>query len=131
VTISQNSDYVLAHPFTKRALKSACAGDLKDLKFIFDLLQIDIYQETASLCTKAFRTNKKENYPQIEEAIREVSPPTRLNVKLPIPPVECIVVSIKKKAKTANPKIFIKNPWQLEIDFAQKKPLFQEVALQN
>lgn len=130
MTISQNSDYVLAHPFTKRAIMAACTGDFKDLKFILDILQIDIYQETASICTKAFKSNKKENYPQIEEAIREVSPPTRLNVKLPIPEPECIVVSIKAKPKSNPHRILIKNPQQLEIDFSQKKPLFQ-AALQN
>lgn len=128
MTITQNTEYVLAHPFTKRAIKSALSGDFKDLKFIFDVLQIDTYQETAALCTRAFRLNKKENFPQVEEAIREVPPPTRLNVKLPIPLPECIVITMK--TKRGGHRMVLKNPFQLEIDFVQKKPLFQ-VALQN
>lgn len=128
MTISQNSDYVLEHPFTKRALRSAINGNLKDLKFIFDLLQIDTYQEVASLCTRAFKTNKKENYPQIEEAIREVEPPSRLNTKLPIPLPECIIVIMKTKNGGNHKRVI--NPQQLEMDFTKKAPPFQE-ALQN
>jgi hypothetical protein len=128
MTISQNTEYVLEHPFTKRALRSAINGNLKDLKFILDLLQIDTYQEVAALCTRAFKTNKKENYPQIEEAIREVPPPQRLNTKLPIPLPECIVVVMKSKNGGNHKRVI--NPRQLEIDFTKKVLLFQE-ALQN
>lgn len=121
MTIGQNSEYVLEHPFTKRAIKSYLNGNSKDFKFILDLLQIDVYQEVAGLCTKAFKCNKKENYPQIEEAIREVQPPTRLNVKLPIPSPECIVVTMK--TKSGNRQRII-NPFQLEIDFTKKATAF-------
>jgi hypothetical protein len=118
MTISLNSQYVLEHPFTKRAVKAFLSGNPKELKFIFDILQIDVYQETASLCTKAFKCNKKENYPQIEEAIREVAPPERLNTKLPIPIPECIVVTMKTLHGGHRKKII--NPRQLEIDFTKK-----------
>jgi hypothetical protein len=121
MTISQNSQYVLEHPFTKRALKSACHGNLKDIKFIFDLLQIDTYQEVANLCTKAFKSKRGQNNPIIEEAIREVEPPTRLNIKLPIPPPDCIVVTMKTVNGLHRKRIF--NPQQLEIDFTKKGDL--------
>lgn len=123
MTISQNSQYVLEHPFTKRAVKAYLNGNSKDLKFIFDLLQIDVYQEVAGLCTKAFKTNKKENYPQIEEAIREVCPPDKLNVKLPIPIPECIVVHMK--TKSGGHRIKVINPLQLQFDFIKKAAIFQ------
>lgn len=122
MTISQNSQYVLAHPFTRKAVKSFLSGNPKDLKFLLDLLQIDTYQEVACLCTKAFKSNKKENYPQIEEAIREVCPPVRLNIKLPIPAPECIVISMKANNGTHR-KIVI-NPMQLKIDFTKKEQQF-------
>lgn len=118
MTISQNSTYVLEHPFTKRAIKAFLSGNSKDLKFLFDILQIDTYQEVAHLCTKAFQANKKKNYPQIEEAIREVCPPERLNTKLPIPQPECIIV-VMKTHSGGHRKIVI-NPLQLKIDFTKK-----------
>lgn len=126
MTISQNSQYVLDHPFTKRAVKAYLSGNSKDLKFVFDLLQIDVYQEVAGLCTKAFKSNKKENYPQIEEAIREVCPPDKLNVKLPIPIPECVVVTMK--TKNGKHRTMIINPLQLQFDFIKKATLLQ-VAL--
>lgn len=122
MTISQTSQYVLEHPFTKKALKAALSGNTKDLRFIFDLLQIDIYQETASLCTRAYRSVKKENYPQIEQAIREVCPPERLNIKLPIPQPECIVVNMLSHGKK---KKVIFNPYQLQLDFIKKEQPIQ------
>lgn len=121
MTISQNSTYVLEHPFTKRAVRLFLNGNHKDLKFILDLLQIDTYQEVAGLCTKAFKSNKKENYPQIEEAIREVCPPERLNTRLPIPLPECIVVNMKT-AHGGHRKVIL-NPFQLQIDFTKKEQL--------
>jgi hypothetical protein len=123
MTISQTSEYVLEHPFTKKAIKEACQGNFKNIKFILDLLQIDTYQEVAGLCAKAFKSKRGQNNPIIEEAIREVEPPTKLNIRLPIPPPECIVVVMK--GKIGRYRLRIINPYQLEIDFAQKKPLFQ------
>ena len=121
MTIGQNSDYVLSHPFTKRAIKSYLTGSHKDLKLILDLLQIDTYQEVAGLCTRAFKCNKKENYPQIEQAIREVSPPEKLNIKLPIPLPECIVITMKTKH---GGKHMVFNPNQLVIEFNKKEQEF-------
>ena len=123
MTISQNSQYVLEHPFTKRAVRGFLAGNIKDLKLIFDLLQIDTYQETANLCTRAYKSNKKENYPQIEEAIREVCPPERLNTKLPIPTPECIIVTMK--TKNGKHRTVVINPQQLQFDFIKKAALLQ------
>lgn len=93
MTISQTSEYVLEHPFFKRAMEKASLGDTRDMKFVLDLLQIDVYQETAALCTRTFRRFKDSNYPIIEHEIREVNPPTRLSIHLPIPEI-CTVVSI-------------------------------------
>lgn len=94
MTITQNTDYVLSHPFTRLAVAKATMGDVKDLKFVLDMLQIDTYQEVARMCAKAFRDMQGENNPVIQDAIREVPPPTRLNARLPIP--ECVVVVMKE-----------------------------------
>lgn len=122
MTISQNSTYILEHPFTKRAVKSFLSGNSKDLKFILDLLQIDTYQEVAQLCTKAFRANKKQNFPQVEEAIREVCPPERLNSQLPILHPECIMVVMK--THNGGHRKYVINPQQLQIDFTKKVQQF-------
>lgn len=124
MTICQSSEYVLSHPFTKRAIENFLEGNVKDLKFIFDLLQIDVYQETSKECTKAFKRNKEQNYPLVEEAIREVAPPDRLNIKLPIPlpKPKCIVVPMKvKKSRVKAIMVIVKI--QLELDFTQKSNL--------
>lgn len=130
MTITQTSDYVLSHPFTKQAVQSYLQGNNKDLKFLFDLLQMDIYQETAKDCAKAFKRNKSQNYPLIEEAIREVEPPERLNTRLPIPPPKpiCIVVPMKVTKPKVKPLVqAIKN--QLELAFPQKNRQVSKAAV--
>lgn len=83
-------------------MERAFRGDTRDMKFVLDLLQIDCYQETAALCTRTFRKFKDNNYPIIEHEIREVSPPTRLSIHLPIPEI-CTIVSMEilKEVKEA------------------------------
>lgn len=126
MTIGQNSSYVLEHPFTKRAVENYLAGNPKDLKFLLDILQIDIYQEVSVLCTKAFKSNKKEKFPQIEQAIREVAPPERLSIKLPIPQPKPVCKVVPMKVKRHRVKIILIG--QLEILFPQKNHPLQ-VAL--
>jgi hypothetical protein len=115
-TITQTSKYVLDHPFTKQACEKLLVGDTKDLKFILDLLQLDIYQETAINCAKAFKRHKLENYPIVESAIREVEPPLKLNTKLPTPPPRpaCVVVPFKLKKVL---KSVVKATGQLKFEF--------------
>ena len=121
MTISQNSEYAIEHPYTKKAVRDFIAGDITALKRIFDILQIDTYQEVAVLCTKAYKTNKKENFPVIEEAIRDVAPPSRLNLRLPIPPPQevCIVVPMEvvKKPRPTITKCIVN---QLALIFPEK-----------
>lgn len=132
MTITQNSNYVLSHPFTKVAVQKYLSGDIKDFKFLIDLLQIDIYQEVAISCTKAFKRYKGENYPLTESAIRDVEPPERLNIKLPIPipQPECKVVPMPLKRVT-KPKIVTQMiiTSQLLIPFPQKTPSEILIAL--
>lgn len=123
MTISQNSNYVLEHPFLKAAINAFLSGEIKDLKFILDSLQEDMYHKMLPLCAKAYKANKKENYPQVEQAILEVSPPDRLNIHLPIPlPTVCKVVPMRlvkqKKSQTV-----VNYKGQLEFDFNEKRQL--------
>lgn len=130
MTIGQNSNYVLEHPYTKRAVEEFLSGDIKSLKFLLDMLQLDMYQEVSTLCARAYRTNKKENYPTIEEAIREVAPPERLSIKLPIPlpKTACIVVPMQvKHVKRVHKAIAVIG--QLELVFPIKKATPERIAL--
>ena len=89
MTIGDNSNYALSHPYIKQAVEKYLTGDKHDLKLVFDMLQINVFQDTAERCTRAYRKRRHEteNYPLLEEAIREVPPPTRLKVYFPIPPL--------------------------------------------
>jgi len=122
MTISQNSNYVLEHPYLKAAVNSFLSGDHKQLKFILDSLQEDMYHKMLPLCAKAYKANKKENYPQVEQAILEVSPPDRLNIQLPIPlpTIECKIVPMIKHKKS---RTVVNAKGQLEFDFDEKRQL--------
>lgn len=126
MTINQNTAYILEHPFTKKAVKEFLSGKEKDLRFLIEIIQVDIYQEVAMCCARAFRANKKENYPDVEAAIRDVAPPTRLSCRLPIPLPDPICKVVKMKPKLVR----CVNPHQLCFDFKQAGPQ-SLVALQG
>lgn len=99
MTIGNQVSAIFEHPFFKQAVKAYSLGNEKDLKFIFQNLMTHTYLTVAQDCGRAFRLNKWGNHPEIYAAIKDVSPPTSLNLYMPIPPVivekECKVVPLK------------------------------------
>ena len=118
MTISQNSEYALSHPFLKMAATEFLNGNKKELKTLLDTLQEDMYHKVLAQCVKSYKRFKNENYPIIEEAIRFTAPPENLNVQLriPMPAPECKVVVMKAKKIRS---FLCTNCKQLEIEFKQ------------
>lgn len=125
--ISQNSDYVLSHPYLREAVDNFRNGDVNTLKFIFVSLQEDMYHKMLVACNKSFKRFKHENFPIIEEEIKLTPSPDCLSIKLPIPlPKEaCKIVPMKvKQGRTIRPRFI--DAMQLEIDFTKKGETFIE-----
>ena len=119
MTISANSDYILEHPFLKQAIANFNRGDIKDLKYLISEIHIHTWLTVSNDCAVAFRQNKRLNNPEILSAIRDIPPPVKLSLHLPIPlkTEECKVVALSTKTHPIkNHKIAN----QLEFDFTIK-----------
>lgn len=90
MTITQNIAYIKSHPYYALARTDESAMD----KLLFEVM-FHTYTVVAGNCARAFRCSKGMNTPQIVEAIREVAPPSNLDIRLPIPPpIEVIPVCV-------------------------------------
>lgn len=124
MNITQTIDYILIHPFTIEALNKYHLGDDKDLRFLLSELQIHNWLTVSKNCSNVYRQNKRLNSPIIFDAIKDIAPPSNLDLRLPfvIKTEVCKVVPMLPKVKL--PKNFI-IPNQLEFEFCtikQKKP---------
>lgn len=121
MTITATVKYLLEHPFFKQAIIAYNRGDDKDIQHVLQELQIHTWLTVAKDCSVAFRHNKRANDPQIIEAIREVQPPTTLDIRLPIPIKQehCKVITLPKVRIHKSFKI--ENQLELTFTYKQKK----------
>lgn len=128
MTIQNQVSTIFEHPFLKQAVRNYVSGNDKDLKHVFSEVFIHTYLTVSQNCGRAFRLNKWATHPVIYSAIKEVEPPTNLDVRLPIPepyiePV-CKVVSFSIK-RHVKPKFFA-NQLQLFSEIETPLTLLQE-----
>jgi len=93
VTITAQIAYIKSHPFYRLALADEAAMEL----LLFEVM-FHTYTVASGNCARAYRQARRMNGPQIVEAIRDCAPPANLDLRLPIPEPECVVVSIKNAA---------------------------------
>lgn len=120
---------IFEHPYFKQSIRKYNNGDDKDLRHVIRESIIHTYLTVAMNCGRAFKMNKWANHPEIYAAIKDITPPTNLDLRLPIPPIieedKCIVVPLKVKAKTYKFKIIAN---QLELPFLPKAPRILQEA---
>lgn len=120
MTITKNAESILEHPYLKEAIEQFQQGNTKDMRHLLSELATHVYLTVASNCAKVYRGEvKNHNIPIVYGYIKDICPPTNLDIRLPIPPpkpkVECKVVKLTPKVKG------YKDPKQLEIQFKANK----------
>lgn len=85
MTFKETTEYVFRHPFFKEAMRKFLSGDPTDLKDVFTQAQIHVYQTTTRSAAKEYGRNKWGQHEDIRDKIRDLPPPTTLDLYLPIP----------------------------------------------
>ena len=85
MNIKKNTEYILQHPFTKRAIEEYIHGDPRMMEQLIFEVQFHVFDKTAICCAQVYGLNKWNNSGVIKELIRNVEPPNNLSVSLPIP----------------------------------------------
>lgn len=85
MNFKETTEYIFKHPFFKEAILKFKNGDPSDLKEIFTQTQIEVWETTCRNAAKEYGRNKWGQHQDIREKIRELPPPTTLDLYLPIP----------------------------------------------
>lgn len=85
MTIKQNCEYIMSHPYTKKAIEAYNNGDTSKLEQLIFEIHFHTFDKTALLCSKTYGLNKWNNTCVIKELIRNVEPPNNLSISLQIP----------------------------------------------
>lgn len=85
MNIKQNTEYILQHPYTKKAIEEYNNGDSKMLEQLIFEIQFHTFDKTALLCSQVYGVNKWNNTVVIKDLIRNCAPPTNLSILLTIP----------------------------------------------
>lgn len=93
MTIGKNAEYILEHPFMRKAVLDFAAGDVLAMKQVLVTIQEDMYHRMLGSCVRSYKRAQGENSPVIVEEIRNTPPPDTLRAALPVP--ECLVVTLK------------------------------------
>lgn len=132
MTIPQQVSSIFEHPFFKQAVVAYMAGNEADLRHLLSEIHIHTYLTVSSDCARAFRLNKRANDPEILASIKDVAPPSGLDLRLPIPvyqePICRVVPLMVVKTNRRFPKINL-SPNQLEFLFPvkTKTPTFLQI----
>ena len=85
MNIKQNTEYVMSHPYTKKAIEEYNKGNTKMLEQLIFEIHFHTFDKTALLCSKTYGLNKWNNTCAIKDMIRNVEPPNNLSISLSIP----------------------------------------------
>lgn len=85
MTINQQIEYILEHPFTKNAIQEYNNGNPDVLKQLLFEIHFHVFDKTALHCSKVYGVNKWNNTVVLKELIRHCEPPTNLSIVLSIP----------------------------------------------
>lgn len=124
MTIKAQVEYMMNHPYMPVAMRDRDAME----KLLFETI-FHTYSVCSANAAKMFRMNKWLNTPEIYTAIRDIEPPSNLDVRMPIPlpEDECLVVPMKKLPEIVYiepKKIRVKlspNPFQILITFPEPR----------
>jgi hypothetical protein len=85
MNIKKNTEYILQHPYTKKAIEEYVKGDSKMMEQLIFEIQFHTFDKTALLCSQTYGLNKWNNTCVIKDIIRNVEPPNNLSISLSIP----------------------------------------------
>ena len=97
-TIKQQSKLIIEHPFFKNCLKKAEMGDFSDFERLFMEIQAHCWEKVSLDASRVYGQYRRANSCDIKKEIRDMPPPTTLDLRLPFVKSETII-SVNKAKK--------------------------------
>lgn len=120
MTINQQIESILKHPFFNFALQKFGSGDDKELRHLFFEIIFHTYEKTTLNSAKTYSRYRWLNTCDTLAEIRNTAPPENLDLRLPIPDKKAILSIPKadKKKPTVKIRHIITNQLNLFIQIA-------------
>lgn len=108
-TIKQQSKLIIEHPFFKNCLEKASKGDFSDFERLFMEIQAHCWEKVALDASRVYGHYRRANSCEIKKEIRDMPPPTTLDLRLPFVKTETIIIikEIKKEIQATNNQLAI------------------------
>jgi len=96
-TIKQQSKLIIEHPFFEDCLKRANEGDFSGFERLFYELQAHTWERWSLDASRIYGQFRRANSCDIKKEIRDMPPPTTLDLRLPFVKREIQVTKVKIK----------------------------------
>jgi hypothetical protein len=83
MNIKKNCEYILGHPYTRRAAEEFIKGNTELMSHLLFEIHYHTFDKTALHCSKVYGLNKWNNSCAIKDILRSVEPPSNLSILLP------------------------------------------------
>lgn len=87
MNIKQSVEYIMMHPYTKKAVEEYNNGNPDMLAQLIFEIHFHTFDKTAILCSQVFGLNRWNNTVVIKDLLRNVEPPKNLSISLSIPKI--------------------------------------------
>ena len=99
MTIAATADRIMDHPYFRSAVAAFMDGSRGDLRILLIDLMAHVALQQNALDARAYNLRKRENYPDIYQAIKEKGAGCDLSFKMPVPDEICLVIRFVEECK--------------------------------
>lgn len=88
-SIREQTSLIFKHPYFKFALEKAAEGDLSPMERLLLEVMCHTWEKCALESSRVYGRHHRLNHMDIKRELRDMAPPTGLDLKLPVP-VPCV-----------------------------------------
>lgn len=119
-TVKEQTKLILEHPFFKQSLQQAQVGDMSGFERLFMEISLHTWEKCSLQAARTYGIWHRGNHMTVKKEIRDMPPPTNLDLRLPFvqPKQESRSQVFKISRKPI--KVQVNNPNQLLLNFPEQ-----------
>jgi len=82
-TVKEQTKLILEHPFFKQSLQQAQVGDMSGFERLFMEISLHTWEKCSLAASRCYGQWHRANHMTVKKEIRDMPPPTNLDLRLP------------------------------------------------
>lgn len=82
-TVKEQTKIILEHPFFKQSLQQAQVGDMSGFERLFMEISLHTWEKCSLAASRCYGQWHRANHMTVKKEIRDMPPPTNLDLRLP------------------------------------------------